>query len=96
MNWKPWAATEKVSKWNGPFSYAAESHSFTNGLKRGLATKPWSTKHKPTEGQAAEDYKKEPHYWNGGFILATLFQWAVLGMIAWQLGPKAALAMFGL
>jgi len=69
----PDAASEDQSDRDGFLSYAAEWHAFTHGLYGGLR----SMKLMPSNN----DVEAEPHYYKGGYVLGTLLQAVLVGLV---------------
>lgn len=84
MNGKP----EHESRRDGFLSSYPEWHSAINGFYAGFTSHPLHHPGPPTEGQPAEDYDGEEHYWRGGYVAGT---YAQLGVIACFLGLVLAL-----
>lgn len=60
-------------------STTTEWHAFTIGIYDGLARlRPY-----PNSLPDNPDVRAEPHYFKGGFVLATLLQVAVLLVVIW-------------
>lgn len=76
----PDAEHESETERDGAFSYAAEWHAFGNGLYHGVTTHPLRAPPVPTEGQAAKDYEREPHYWRYGYMIGT----AIIILVAYS------------
>lgn len=64
------AGSEAETARDGAFSYAAEWHAFAHGMYTGM--KDW----KPSAGGLPDDpdIQAEPHYYKGGFIAGSIFQ----------------------
>lgn len=69
---------EGDSDYDGAFSYAAEWHAFTHGVYKGFTTRP--TRHPPQPD--FPDVEKEPHYYRGGYVIGSLVQVGVIGLMA--------------
>lgn len=70
----PDGKTEADTERDGFLSYAAEWHSFVHGFYAGLRT----IRLRAVELPENTDVQKEPAYFKGGFILASLLQIAIL------------------
>lgn len=62
---------------DGFASYPAEVHALTHGVYMGLTSRPLVHPAEPDN----PDVEKESHYYRGGYVLGTLLQIAIVGVL---------------
>lgn len=63
---------------DGFASYPAEVHALTHGVYMGLTTRPIRHPAEPDN----PDVEKESHYYRGGYVVGTLFQLVIIGVLS--------------
>lgn len=73
-------------------STSPEWHAFGHGVYKGLTSHPLRTPPEPDK----EDVRKESHYYRGGYVVGTILQLAIAGVLLWRFGPGAVTPFLGL
>lgn len=70
-------SSESETNRDGAFSYPAEWHAFVYGMYDGITSLRFDPGHAPDN----PDVDQETHYYKGGFVVGTVFQWSAVLLI---------------